>query len=31
MEVRVAGEGIGTSKEMARDMDDLKIKVGKVE
>ena len=31
MEVRAAGEGIRTSKEASQDMDDLEVKVGKIE
>ena len=30
MEVGVAGEGIGSSKEAARDVNDLEIKVSEV-
>ena len=31
MEVRAAGEDIRTSKEASQDMDDLEVKVGKIE
>ena len=31
MEIRAAGEGIRSSKETARDMDDFEVKISKVE